>query len=296
MHINDLDRKSSVSMSSTISSKCARISDDSRNTTSTSAARFGGSKPANRDIRPSDVHELRMEVLRVQNQTRLQRTNLNRLKARILRKTEAINRTVQPKGGEEVLPKPASTLSLVQRSVDGAEHALEDLHRELEEARLDDRTAYYQEVEEELRATYLEYDRIQDDVAAARDQAQMCEAQLRDVDYKASPAHADELKKSISQLKAYNRSLRAKWTAYHVKMEKIQIDCRIDENRRSGRPAQETIEAAPIEYGEEVDRVSELTEQLETADTEYRTNLEKLNTILDGQRKRIVEHLMEHRA
>jgi predicted phage tail protein len=243
-----------------------------------------------------------MEITRVQNQTKLQRTQLNRLKERILHKNEAINRTVNQQGGkgsdaqpprrEGVGPQPEFTIAQVKSSVEAAEHALEGLQQELEEAQYDDRTAYYQEIEEELKATYLEYERLKQEVIESREDAGKCEAKLKAADFRASNENMQSLNRSIDQVKAFNRSLRDKWYAYHVKMEKMKIETRIAENRGKGREAEETLVAATEEYNDEVDKVNELTDQLDQDDAVFRENADKLREIIDNQRRRIVEHLI----
>jgi chromosome segregation ATPase len=253
--------------------------------------RFGRPKPTH-EVRPSEIHELRLEILKIQNESKLKQTQLNRLKERIIEKTEAINRTVKQKNGNDTGPSPGATIAQVQRSIEAAEHAFEKVQLELKDAQYDDRTALYQEVEEELRATYLEYERLQQEVIAAREEAHSYDAQLKEVDYKASAQNAEDLNRSLAQLKGFNHALRDKWKAYHLKMEKMRIEQRISDNRKAKRHPQETVDAAAAEYDQEVEKLNSVADELDQVDAEYRQNAARLMEIIDDQRRAIVRYLM----
>jgi hypothetical protein len=278
-------------MSSSQSSKVGRVSQPSRSTaTPAPSFRFARPKPLP-EVKPADIHDLRMEITRVKGETKLKQTQLNRLKEHIIDKIDAINRTVKQQNDESG-PKHGSTIGFITQSVAGAENALEKLKIELEEAIYDDRTAFYREAEEEIRATYLEFERVKAQVITSREEALCYEAKLKEVDYRACEKNAEDLNRSINGLKALNHSLREKWRAYHVKMEKMKIEARIAENRAARRPLQETIDAAPEEYNEEADQLNSLAEQLEAMDTEFQQKVERLNGIIDDQRRKIVRHLV----
>jgi chromosome segregation ATPase len=277
--------------SSPKTAKRSRTSQQSRSTTAVSAIRFGRPKPT-REIKPSEIHELRMQTLRVQNQIKLQQTQLNRLKEKILAKTEAINRTVKQKSNEQSATGHQSAIDQLQRSIDGAENTLRQLRAELDEAQMDDRTAYYQELEEELKATFLEYERIQRAVQDSKQSAQDWEAQLRDVDRKASVENLGDLRQKVAQVKAVNAALRDKWYAYQLKMHKMNIETRINGNRKKGQKADETLEECQSEHAQDEERVEQLRNELDAEDELYRQNVEELTGIIDDQRRKIVAHLM----
>ena len=77
-------------------SKRSKISSKARGSTAVASIRFGRPQPT-REIKPAQIHEMRMKTLQIQNQTKLQKTQLSRLKDKIVSKTEAINRTVNQK-------------------------------------------------------------------------------------------------------------------------------------------------------------------------------------------------------
>jgi chromosome segregation ATPase len=291
-------------MSETAAPGRARTSDRPRNTATQSRVtasasrgtnpvllRFGRPKPT-REIRPSEIHELRMQTLRIQNDIRLEQTKLNRLKARILNKTEAINRTLKQKSNDQSATGHQTTIAQLQRSISGAENTLDQLQKEVEEASLDDRTSIYQELEEELRATYLEYERLQGSLSESKEESRRLEKELMRVDDIASTGHLNDLRESIEQTKMINKGLRSKWYAYQKKMHNMNIERRITENRQKGVILKDTLREASEEYSWDVDRLNKLADVLDAQNEDYQNKVEDLINIIDGQRRRIVEHLM----
>ena len=265
--------------------------------------RLGG-KPKPREIRPSEIHEYRMKTLQIQNQIKLQRTQLNRLKDKIAQKTEAINKTVS-KSSE----KPESstihdtTINQVEKSIRGAENTLETLREEYEKAQEDDRSAAYKETEEELKITYLEYDRLQGDIQSAKEEAQQSEKRLREIDQKAGSEHAAELKSIINRNRATNHSLREKWEAYQTKLLKLKIEEKIyqwkdSQNNKSKNndPKNNGMQNPIAEAQDESQQIqrdtNRLKRKLDKKQMHYQKHVEELLEIIDNQRRRIVDHLM----
>lgn len=273
-------------------SKRGKTSTKTRGSTAAASIRFGRPQPT-REIKPAQIHEMRMKTLQIQNQIKLQRTQLNRLKDKITSKTEAINRTVNQKS-EDTESKTIHQVTTVQlqRSIEAAENRLENIQTELEKAQYDDRTACYQEVEEELKVTFLEYDRIQGDITSSRDEARHCEDRLKATDARASQRHITDLELAIDQIKAANAALREKWNAYQIKMHKMNIETRIVKNREEGKNGDVTLKEADKEANAVVRKLEKLDDELAREEAHYHKHVEEIMEIIDNQRRRIVEHLM----
>jgi chromosome segregation ATPase len=269
----------------------SRISGSMSRVTKEPLPRFGRPKPT-REIRPSEIHELRMQTLRVQTEVKLQQTKLNRLKERILNKTEAINRTLKQKANEQSATSHQSAIVQLERSITGARNTLEQLQEDLEEASYDDRTAVYQELEEELRATYLEYERQQSNLEEEKEESRRLEQELKKVDDIASMSHLNELREHIERVKKVNTALRAKWLAYQKKMHNMNIEHRIAENRERRLKSKETNEQTTEEYERNHNRLMKLKNVLESQNDDYQKKVDELIDIIDNQRRRIVQHLM----
>jgi hypothetical protein len=100
------------------------------------------------------------------------------------------------------------------------------------------------------------------------------------------------LRQKIDQVKAVNATLTEKWYAYQLKMHKMRIETRINKNRKEGQTSNETLDECQSEHAQDDDRIRQLCEELEAEDNQYRLNVEKLTEIIDGQRRKIVAHLM----
>jgi chromosome segregation ATPase len=235
-----------------------------------------------------------MQTLRVQTEIKLQRTKLHRLKEKILNKTEAINRTIKQKANDQSATGHKSAIEQLERSITGARNTLEQLGEELEEASYDDRTAIYQELEEELRATYLEYERQGSSLEQEKEESHRLEKELKTVDDIASMNHLNELREHIERVKRVNKGLRTKWQAYQKKMHNMNIEQRITENRQSQRSLNETHREAEEENNRDISRLEKLTAVLNGQNDDYHKRVDELIDIIDRQRRRIVQHLMGH--
>lgn len=269
-----------------------KTADQARPSKTGASIRFGRPQPTN-EIKPSQIHELRMKTLQVQNQTKLQKTQLNRLKNKIANKTEAINRTVNRKSEDRDSKNVHQiTIAQLQRSIEAAENTIESLQTELEEAQFDDRTAAYQELEEEVKATYLEYDRITSEIQTSREEAKKWDEKLKMTDARADPEHVTNLEMAIRQARATNAELREKWKAYQVKMHKMNVEARIAQDRDEGKNAGTTVKEAEEEGDRVAHKIDELNEELRCQQDRYHRRVDQLMEVIDSQRRRIVEHLM----
>ena len=279
------------------------------NSNSNTMVKLSG-KPKPREVHPSEIHEYRMKTLQIQNQIKLQRTQLNRLKDKIAQKTEAINKTVS-KSNER--PESSTihdtTINQVEKSIRAAQNTLATLNEEKDKALEDDRYASYLETEEELKVTYLEYDRLKGDIQSAKEKAQQTEKQLREIDQRAGSEHAAELKAIINQNRATSSSLREKWDAYQTKLLKLQIEEQIynarnqqdnsksPSNNKSKNNAQKNetpqlVLDAQNEAKQIQKDINRLKNKLNKKQEHYLKHVEELIEIIDNQRRRIVDHLM----
>jgi hypothetical protein len=149
----------------------------------------------------------------------------------------------------------------------------------------------YQELQEELKVIYLEYDRLRIEIEKSRESAKESEAELRHIDKKASPQNLQDMDLRLTQLKAYNASLRDKWNAYHLKGHKIKVDIRIHKNREAGKRATDGIYDGEGEFADLNDKLLDLQDQLGREERVHHRRVELLMETIDKQRRRIAEHL-----
>jgi hypothetical protein len=283
-------QRSRTSQSRAVTSH-SRISASASRPSAQSIPHFGKPKPT-RDVHPSEIHELRAATLRIENEIKLQQTKFNRLKERILIKTDAIDRALQQKVTDQSATAHQSTIAQLQQTIARAENTVQRLQEELEEAEMDDRTALYQEADEEVRASYLELERVQTATQDAKAEAEALEARLKGVDLMASNGHLNDLREQIAHFKTLNSALRKKWTAYQEKMHRMNVETKITANRNANLKTDVTLPIADAEYNEEVDRLNQLADVLDQQNAEYQQNVDRLIDIIDGQRRMIVKHLM----
>lgn len=261
--------------------------------TSTSAYRVGPKPKPRPQIKPSQIHEIRVKTQKIQQQTKLARTQLNRLKDMIAVKTEAINRTVsKAPEKKESLTIHQNTIQQLDKSIRGATDTLEKLQIELENLQFDDRTAKYQEIQEELLVTYCEYDRLQVDIEHHKEEANAAEQRLIDADQKANPKNVNEIKADINNIKSINKSFRDKWNAYQIKIQKILIDQQIYKNRQENKDTDEVIQEEKKRFDQETKDLNQLIHKMNKEDRKYHRHVDMLMETIDNQRRAIVDFLM----
>ena len=262
-----------------------------RAATANPPVRFGRQQPTT-EIKPAQIHELRVKTGQIQNQTKILKAQLARLRTKIMAKTEAINRTANNRSDPESQPQRQNAVAQLQRSIEAAENTLESLQEELEEAQFDDRTATYQELEEEVKATYLEYDRITGEIGESRAEAKKWDEKLRATDARADPEHATNMEQNIARIKTGNAELRDKWRAYQVKIHKMNVEAKIASNRDEKKSGNAAVKEAEQEGEDLAERISRIRRELEREKERYHARVEELMEVIDDQRRKIVEHLM----
>ena len=245
------------------------------------------------DPRPAQVHELKLQTQKLRQQARLLRTQLKRTEDRINSQTNAINKTFESSG-----EKPQSSSSIhaftipnIKRNIEGAQHTLDHLKEQIELAENDDRTSAVEELEEELKVTYCEYQRLAKALQDKKAEANHFDKQLSEAEYRASNQHINELKAAIKNTRTQNASLRDKANAYQVKIEKMKIEQLIAQHYNNKVPTKKTLDDLEVERAEQNKRMNELCDELNEEAEEHDKNVAELQDIIEEMKLKISNRL-----
>ena len=244
------------------------------------------------EIKPSDVHELKLKTQQILLKTRQLRTQLNRLNDKITAKTNAINKTFEQQSGPApIVTNHSNSVPQLQRSVELAENTLASLKEEIEAAYQDDKTFIVKELEEEVKLAYCENQRLSQEAKEARHQSNDTNKLLRDATYKASNQNLQELRSSIREIQEANASLLDKSVAYSSKNEKLRVDQTIVENEQNKVPHQKAIDDANKKKEESAEKINKKTEKIEKIKKEHQEKIDELNKIIQQQKQVINDFL-----
>jgi chromosome segregation ATPase len=249
------------------------------------------SKPL--DIKPSDVYELKLQTQQIQQRTLVLRAQLKRTKDQIHTRTQAINKSFEQGNERPVVPATihAMTIPNLRRHIVGARHALETLKQQIAELECDDRTSIAAEIEEELKMTYCEYQRLARGLQDKRAVIAACATHLRDAESRASSEHMLNQRAQLRSLQWENASLRSKANSYQLKIEKLQIQLQIGECQKQNRTVQEVINQTEVQQAEMNRQLAVLRGQLDQEAAAHREKVAQLLDVINVMRQKITDWL-----
>ncbi|OHS99111.1 hypothetical protein TRFO_34565 [Tritrichomonas foetus] len=244
------------------------------------------------DIKPSDVHELKLKTQQILLKTRHLRTQLNRLNDRITSETNAINKTFEQQTDQApVASNHKNSVSQLSRSVECAENTLANLKDEIENVRQNDKTFLVNELREEVKLAYCENQRLTKELQDRSLQANTAERLLQDAARKASSQNINELKASIREMQAANADLREKAIAYRSKRAKLLMEQTIAGHQEKKVSTQTIVDEANNRQEETTKEINKNAEELQDSKKEYEEKIGELQAILEEQRQKITDFL-----
>ena len=256
------------------------------------------------DLKPAQVHELKLQTQQIKQQTKILKTQLKRTEFQISSHTNSINKTFEQSSEKpQTTTNHANTILYLKQNIEGAKHTLESLKDQVKEAENDDKTSTVEELEEELKITYCEYKRLartlQDRKAEANHyDRELSEAAAEVHNFKpessrASNQHINELKAAIRDLRSQNASLRDKSRAYQVKIEKIKIDQQIKEHQDQRVDLATTLKNIDQEKTDLNTAMDEICKELNAEADQFDQNVDELTKIIEEMKMKIINRLKE---
>ena len=235
-------------------------------------------------VKPSDIHELKVKTEQIH-------LRIRRLKAANLRMNDQmVTRTT---GGQNpgVMSSHQNAIPQLRRSVEAAQHALESLRKQIDEATVDDRVFLVKELQEEVKLAYCENQRLNIELQDRKNEAKECAERLEDASLFASGQNLQKLQREIREFQGMNKSLRDKADAYSVKKEKIEVEKTIKRNQENKVPPKQVVDEAIQRGAENRERVEQQTQELARDKERFLKNVDELQQIIDEQRRTITAFL-----
>jgi hypothetical protein len=226
--------------------------------------------------------------------TRRLRTHLHRCQQRILANTNAINKTFEQQSDEpSVVTKHENTTANLKRSVESAEHTLESLQQQIEEAKEHDKTYIVKELQEEVKLLYCDHQRMWEELRVEKIRENQLSARLAEAEQRASSQRLSELKNEIRALHELNASRRDKSVAYHLKKERLLIEYQIRDHIQNKVPTAKTIQESQDKTEEINNNLRDEVQASEDKKAEHRKKLTEIRQIIEEQKQKILDFLVQ---
>lgn len=245
------------------------------------------------DLKPAQVHELKLQTQQIRQQTKILRTQLKRTEFQISSHTNSINKTFEQSSEKPQTTNHANTILYLKQNIEGAQNTLDSLKVQVKEAENDDKTSTVEELEEELKITYCEYKRLARTLQDRKAEANHYDRELSEAETRASNQHINELKAAIRDIRSQNASLRDKSRAYQVKIEKIRIDQEIKKHQDEKVDLKTTENNIELERTDLNARMNDICNELNAEAEQHDKNVAELTEIIEEMKMKIIKRLNE---
>lgn len=241
------------------------------------------------EIRQTHLHDLKLQTHQIKQQTTILKTQIQRTEKEIGIKTTTITKTLQ--GSPDKRKQNTTTIQNLKRNIEGARHSLESLRSEIEAIEKGDSIALVEELEEDLKMNFCEYQRLVYALEDKQSEATYYERQLRDTEHRISSQNIAELRAMIQEIRAENTSLRSKANAYQVKIEKVAIESEIAENVKAQTPLARVTEQAQVDRKAQNEQILKTQEQLDNHKCEHQKVVSELTAIIEEMKQKIANRI-----
>ena len=242
------------------------------------------------NIQPTDIQEIKLQTQQILHKTKILKSQIVKIDFMISSETKAVNKTFE-QNSEKQNPSQVSktTIDNITRSIDGAENRIKALQDEIETLSKDDRGAIVDELQEEVKIAYCEYQRLGKALADTKEVAQSYKAQLHEAESFANSI--GRLRATVRELKALNSSLRDKSNAYQIKHEKLLIEKQINDNlkKKNNQRWRDKVELKEAEYNQ---RMKQICDELNNEADVHEQKIIELHEIIQNMCQKISDHLI----
>lgn len=250
-------------------------------------------KPQQKTVTLSEIQNLRVKTSQVDQQTKLLKTQLNRVKDQISSKTKAINKTVSYTADVKATNSFKTRTDQLNRSIQAAKDTKEQLEKQIELIKTNDKGTLVFELQEELKMAYCEYQRIQDAIADHQANGADNIQRLKNANAIIQDDYVKEIDTKINKIKNSNRDFKDKIIAHYKKLERNNIERELTRRNKEGK----SIQFSKVEIDDtkryRVEKYNLIATNLNEQSEKFESNVELLNNIINEQREKIVKYLTQ---
>ncbi|EAY23550.1 hypothetical protein TVAG_072130 [Trichomonas vaginalis G3] len=247
-------------------------------------------------VTQSEIHELRLKTAQLDQQTKIMRTQLNRVRDQIASKTKAINKTVSSSSDVKGTNGFKTRAEQLEKSIQAATDTKEKLEEQIEQVKENDKGALVVELKEELKMAYCELQRIHDEIEEHKSRGANDAQKLKTANMKLTNEYLQELELKINKTRDSNRDIKDKIIAYYKKIERNNIERSLNKRNKEGIPLQYSKVEIEDNKRYRIEKFNVIAENLNDQSAKFESNVELLNNIINEQRSKIINHLSQDQA
>ena len=248
------------------------------------------SKAQKKEIKPSDIYDLKVKTTKIEQEVRLLKTQLSRTKDRINQQNKAITKT-KHQANSFTPQKSKTTIKNLENSISSASNTLSALDEQIDRIEMDDKSAYLDELHEEILINYAEYVRVQETLKDRSNESKRFDKMLSQADARASSPYIQEQENALSAIQEENNKLIGKIKAYQNKCQKTKNEHlinKMESEKESLECALQEVDDANQRHTEKRDKYENLSH---SEHDEYALAVDELQQLIMYQRKIISDYL-----
>lgn len=243
-----------------------------------------------KEIKPSDVYDMKIKTSKLEQDVRLLKTQLSRTKDRINQHNKTIGKTIA-KGGQTSINKGKGTLVNLGQSIETATNTVDFLNEKLRISETDDKNSLLLELHEEILISHAEYMRVKDELKDKTEKNKKYEQLFSQADARASSQYIDEQEKALRNVQDENASLIEKIQAYQNKKQKIKIEQLICKREEEGESLECSIQEVNDANERHAKKLANYKELAKEEDRAYTNAINDLSSKIMYQRQIIADFL-----
>lgn len=244
-------------------------------------------------VSQSDIHQLKIKTSYLDQQTKILRTQLNRVHDQISSKTKAINKTVTNTHGGAVSNTSKTRIEQLERSIKAAKDTKEKLEEQLDTIKVNDKGTMVIELQEELKMAYCELQRIQESIKDAENNGSDNVRKLNVANSKVSNEYTRDIEYRINKYKLSNKDIKDKIISFYRKFERNNIERSLIQRDKEGK----TLDYGKVEIEDNkryrIEKYNLIASELNDQSTKFEEKVKILNDVINSQREKIVNYLIQ---
>ena len=244
-----------------------------------------------KEINPIKIQEIRVKTYDLEQQTKLLKAHLSRIKDNINSKTKAINKTVHNSGVLFPSGKQNKIIENLQQSIESARNTLISLNNKIKEAEIEDKSSIVEELKQDLIISFEEYQRLDEEIKNYNKLTEEVKNKLDYCNLITSDEYFNKTNLIINNFKNSNKELNSKVDAYSKKKLRMKIDLLYHQSLEQQKDKDLIEKEIYCRTKFIIEKHNLYIDQINFLKNEHSENINILENQINLMRKKIIEHL-----
>jgi len=238
------------------------------------------------EINTDNINLIKICMNKMKKEIQNKRSQLSRIQQQILQRDKQLTKNV------EVLPFGKKNVILqLQSTLVSSQNRLDLLRSEVEAYELSDKKWEIMELQEDVKAIFLEYRRLEKDLIQYSLEANKIEKQFKETEQKLSISSFSDINRVTNETKKEIKLLIERVSAYQLYIEKCMIETRLSEIFKD--PNQNPMDNAEIDLALLNKQNIDIKDEIAKLKSHQSHELEETQSILNQKKKELISLLVQ---